>query len=101
MNFDLIYGLPQQTVASCLETVRQCLKLRPDRFSVFGYAHVPTFKKHQRKISETTLPDSARHSQTNAIAQALIDAGYQQIGMDHFVLPSDSMAAHGTSERFT
>src|SRR5215468_4740385 len=50
VNFDLIYGLPHQTVDSCLATVRRCLELKPDRFSVFGYAHVPSFKKHQRKI---------------------------------------------------
>ena len=58
INFDLIYGLPHQTVESCLDTVRKCVELRPDRFSVFGYAHVPSFKKHQRKIEEAVLPDS-------------------------------------------
>ena len=58
INFDLIYGLPHQTVASCLDTVSRCVELRPDRFSVFGYAHVPAFKKHQRKIDEAVLPDS-------------------------------------------
>src|SRR5215471_3964879 len=85
VNFDLIYGLPHQTVASCLKTVRQCVELRPDRFSVFGYAHVPTFKKHQRKIDESVLPDSLeRHEQASAISEALRDAGYTQVGLDHF-----------------
>jgi oxygen-independent coproporphyrinogen-3 oxidase len=51
INFDLLYGLPLQTVDSCLDTVAKCVELRPDRFSVFGYAHVPSFKKHQRKIA--------------------------------------------------
>jgi oxygen-independent coproporphyrinogen-3 oxidase len=92
VNFDLIYGLPHQTVASCLDTVRRCIGLRPDRFSVFGYAHVPTFKKHQRKIDETWLPDSLeRHEQSHAIANALQEAGYLQIGLDHFALPDDDM----------
>ena len=45
INFDLIYGLPHQTVASCLDTVDQCVELRPDRFSVFGYAHVPALQE--------------------------------------------------------
>ena len=93
INFDLIYGLPHQTVASCLDTVSQCVELRPDRFSVFGYAHVPTFKKHQRKIDDGSLPDSLeRHHQSDAIAQALKQAGYLQIGLDHFALPGDEMA---------
>jgi oxygen-independent coproporphyrinogen-3 oxidase len=93
VNFDVIYGLPHQTVASCLDTVRRCVELRPDRFSVFGYAHVPTFKKHQRKISDASLPDSLeRLDQSDAIANALKEAGYLQIGLDHFALPDDEMA---------
>jgi oxygen-independent coproporphyrinogen-3 oxidase len=93
VNFDLIYGLPHQTVASCLHTVRRCLELRPERFSVFGYAHVPSFKRHQRKINEAYLPDShGRHDQACAIANALKEAGYVQIGLDHFALPEDPMA---------
>jgi oxygen-independent coproporphyrinogen-3 oxidase len=93
INFDLIYGLPHQTVASCLDTVSRCVELRPDRFSVFGYAHVPAFKKHQRKIDEACLPDSvARHDLSCAMANALKEAGYLQIGLDHFALPGDEMA---------
>ena len=93
INFDLIYGLPHQTVASCLDTVRRSLELGPDRFSVFGYAHVPAFKKHQRMINEAVLPDGlARHDQACAIANALKEAGYVQIGLDHFARPGDSMA---------
>ncbi|MDA9446584.1 MULTISPECIES: oxygen-independent coproporphyrinogen III oxidase [Bradyrhizobium] len=93
LNFDLIYGLPHQTVASCLDTVRRSLTLAPDRFSVFGYAHVPSFKKHQQMINEAVLPDGlARHDQACAIANALKEAGYVQIGLDHFARPDDSMA---------
>ncbi|WP_024518977.1 oxygen-independent coproporphyrinogen III oxidase [Bradyrhizobium sp. Tv2a-2] len=93
LNFDLIYGLPHQTIASCLDTVRRCIELRPERFAVFGYAHVPSFKKYQRKIDESRLPDSVeRYDQACAIANALKEAGYIQIGLDHFALPSDKMA---------
>jgi oxygen-independent coproporphyrinogen III oxidase len=93
VNFDLIYGLPHQTIRSCVETVARCVDLRPDRFAVFGYAHVPTFKKHQRKIDEAALPDAAaRLEQADAIAHALVAAGYERIGLDHFALPGDSLA---------
>ena len=93
INFDLLYGLPLQTVDSCLDTVAKCVELRPDRFSVFGYAHIPSFKKHQRKIDEASLPDSIeRHLQSETIAEALVDAGYVRIGLDHFALPGDSLA---------
>jgi oxygen-independent coproporphyrinogen-3 oxidase len=94
LNFDLLYGLPFQTVDSCLDTVAKCIELRPDRFSVFGYAHIPSFKKHQRKIDENALPGSIdRHLQSETIAEALLDAGYVRIGFDHFALPTDDLAA--------
>ncbi len=103
INLDLIYGLPRQTVRSCVETVAQCLALRPDRLSVFGYAHVPAFKKHQRKIVDAELPDATgRLDQAEAIAEALVAAGYARIGFDHYALPGDplqSAQAHGTLRR--
>lgn len=92
INFDLIYGLPHQTLESCRSTVAACVGMAPDRFAVFGYAHVPDFKKHQRLIDEAALPDgAARHAQAEAIADALQSAGYRRIGLDHYALPSDSM----------
>lgn len=93
ISFDLIYGLPLQTVASCIETVEQCLGLAPDRISVFGYAHVPAFKKHQRRIRDEELPGgAARQEQAEAIAERLVAAGYRRIGLDHFARPGDAMA---------
>lgn len=93
INLDLIYGLPHQDVASCLDTVRQCLALRPDRLAVFGYAHVPAFKKHQRRIDPASLPDGqARRAQAEAVAETLLAAGYRRIGLDHYALPDDPMA---------
>ena len=92
INLDLIYGLPHQTVSSCIETVAQCLTLRPDRLSVFGYAHLPSFKKHQRKINEVILPRRTAASPAEAIEALLVDAGYRRIGLDHYARPDDSMA---------
>ena len=100
INFDLIYGLPHQTVASCLETVRQSLALRPDRLAVFGYAHVPGFKKHQRKIDERALPGAnERFEQAEAIGAALLAGGYRRIGLDHYALPGDEMVVAQESGR--
>jgi oxygen-independent coproporphyrinogen-3 oxidase len=100
INLDLIYGLPHQSVACCMETVRQCLALRPDRFAVFGYAHVPAFKKHQRRIEEGALPDgAARLAQAETIARLLTEAGYRPIGLDHYALPDDPMTKAQTARR--
>ncbi|WP_242224867.1 oxygen-independent coproporphyrinogen III oxidase [Shinella zoogloeoides] len=93
INFDLIYGLPHQTVASCITTAKAAVAMRPERFAVFGYAHIPSFKKHQRLIDERALPDApARAEQAEAIAETLAEAGYVRIGLDHYALPGDSLA---------
>lgn len=100
INFDLIYGLPFQDVRSCIDTVERSIKMRPDRFAVFGYAHVPGFKKHQRLIDETALAGAhERHVQAEAIAEALTGAGYERIGLDHFALPEDGLAIAAHSGR--
>jgi oxygen-independent coproporphyrinogen-3 oxidase len=94
INFDLIYGLPAQTTASCLDTVDRAVSLAPDRVAIFGYAHVPTFKLHQRRIDEALLPDGpARLEQSRMMADALVEAGYVQVGLDHFAKPEDPLAA--------
>ncbi len=93
INFDLIYGLPHQTVRSCVQTATAAVAMRPDRLAVFGYAHIPSFKKHQRLIEEAALPDiAARAEQAAAVAETLVAAGYRQIGLDHFALPDDELA---------
>ena len=103
INFDLIYGLPHQTIESCLDTAAQSLELEPDRFAVFGYAHVPTFKLHQRKIQQSALPGgSERHTQAEAIAAALVGADFRRIGLDHYARPGDALAVaaeNGTLHR--
>lgn len=93
VNFDLIYGLPHQTTESCKETVEQALRLAPDRFAVFGYAHLPALKAHQRLIDEAALPGAAaRFAQFQTIADRLTAAGYRRIGLDHFARPGDDLA---------
>jgi oxygen-independent coproporphyrinogen-3 oxidase len=93
LNFDLMYGLPGQTVEGCHDTAERALTLRPDRLAVFGYAHVPWMKTHQRKIDEAALPDGpTRWRQFAAIADALTGAGFEPVGLDHFARPQDPLA---------
>jgi oxygen-independent coproporphyrinogen-3 oxidase len=85
INMDLMYGLPRQTVANTLATVDQLMTLRPERISLFGYAHVPWMKSHQKLIDENALPGaSERLDQFDAAARRLASEGYVRIGMDHF-----------------
>ena len=94
INLDLLYGLPLQTYESVRATLDRALSLRPDRMALFGYAHVPWMKKHQKLIDETTLPGPReRVAQSTMAAEIIAAAGYVPIGIDHFALPGDSLAA--------
>ncbi|MBL8591341.1 MAG: oxygen-independent coproporphyrinogen III oxidase [Devosia sp.] len=93
VNLDVLYGLPHQTVGSVEATIEQALALAPDRLALFGYAHVPWMKTHQRMIDETLLPDAAeRLRQSTAAAARIVAAGYVAIGLDHFARPTDRLA---------
>src|SRR5262245_20004451 len=93
INFDFIYGLPHQTPESFRKTIELALELRPDRVAVYSYAFVPWIKAHQKAIRLEDLPLRQVKMQLFGIAHELfLGAGYQQIGMDHFALPSDSLA---------
>ncbi|WEX91732.1 oxygen-independent coproporphyrinogen III oxidase (plasmid) [Sinorhizobium garamanticum] len=92
INFDLIYGLPHQTVKSCVETATAAVAMRPNQLAVFGYSHIPSAIKNQRLIEKTALPDNAaRAEQAAAVAETLVAAGYREIGLDHFALPGDEL----------
>lgn len=100
VNLDVLYGLPHQTVDSVLSTVDQALSMSPDRLALFGYAHVPWMKTHQRMIDETALPDPAeRLRQSLAAAERICAAGYIAVGIDHFAKHSDSLAVATISGR--
>jgi oxygen-independent coproporphyrinogen-3 oxidase len=92
LNFDLMYGLPLQTVESVRKTSNLVAAMAPDRISCFGYAHLPHLKANQRRIDEAKLPSQdQRIDQAEAIAEALVRDGYRRIGIDHFAKPGDAL----------
>jgi oxygen-independent coproporphyrinogen-3 oxidase len=92
INFDLVYGLPYQTVESINDTITQIISLKPERIAFYSYAHVPWLKPGQRKYSEKDLPaDSYKRNLYHAGKELFMDAGYSDIGMDHFALPGDTL----------
>jgi oxygen-independent coproporphyrinogen III oxidase len=93
VNIDLIYGLPFQTPESFAETTEKICQLRPDRIALFSYAKVPWLKAHQKALRDETLPSTEQKFQIYVEARCrFVEAGYIAIGMDHFALPTDSMA---------
>ncbi len=93
INFDLIYGLPGQRIEDVKHSTELAVSLRPDRLAVFGYAHVPWFKKHQEMIKTDDLPGmEERFAEAHMVGQVLQSAGYIAVGFDHYAHPDDSMA---------
>lgn len=93
INFDLMYGLPYQTVESIADNIQKAISLNPDRVALFGYAHVPWMKLHQKILEKYALPDMAeRYRQSETARHMLKQAGYNAIGMDHFARNGDLLA---------
>ena len=103
VNFDLIYGLPKQTVESITRTINQTITLMPDRVAFYSYAHVPWTSKGQRLFDENDLPSAENKLALYQLAMQLFtEGGYTDIGMDHFALPNDDLfkaAQKGTMHR--
>lgn len=93
VNFDLMYGLPFQTIEKLDATLDEVVRMRPSRIALFGYAHVPQMFPRQRRIDASALPNAEqRFAQAAHGYDRLVAEGYVPIGFDHFALPGDPLA---------
>jgi len=93
LNFDLMYGLPGQTMDDLEASLGRSVELGADRIALFGYAHVPHMIPRQRRIDGSALPDQAQRFAMAATGyDLLVGAGYVPIGFDHFARPGDPLA---------
>jgi oxygen-independent coproporphyrinogen-3 oxidase len=103
ISFDLIYGLPHQTVASFDATLDLVIGMHPDRLAVYNYAHLPRRFKGQRMINDDDIPSpEVKLDILHRTIDSLCGAGYEYIGMDHFALPEDELVLarkNGTLQR--
>ena len=92
INFDLIYGLPLQTIEGLANTMMLVSGLMPERIAFYSYAHVPWLKHGQRRFTENDLPNAHDKGKLCEIGRALLKSyGYVEVGMDHFALPGDEL----------
>lgn len=92
INFDLVYGLPFQTITSVTDTIHQSILLKPERIAFYSYAHVPWLKPGQRKYSDKDLPaDNEKRALYEKGLALFKQEGYLDVGMDHFALKTDSL----------
>ncbi|MFM1875417.1 MAG: hypothetical protein RL266_1154 [Bacteroidota bacterium] len=103
INFDLIYGLPKQTLEGLADTFEKVLVLNPDRIAFYSYAHVPWKSPSQRGYDDNDLPKELEKIELyNTGREKLLLAGYVEIGMDHFAKPNEALtvaAQTGTIHR--
>ncbi len=94
VSFDLIYGLPHQTVASFDRTLELVLAIRPERLAIYNYAHLPARFKGQRMINDADIPSGQTKLEIlHHTIDKLGSSDYVYIGMDHFALPDDDLVA--------
>jgi oxygen-independent coproporphyrinogen III oxidase len=92
INIDLVYGLPHQTFNSVQSTISQIISLQPERIAFYSYAHVPWLRPGQRKYTEADIPQANVKRQLYEAGKNMFsDAGYKDIGMDHFAKPNDEL----------
>jgi len=92
VNFDLIYGLPFQTIDTIKETIETVIQLQPNRIAFYSYAHVPWTQKSQRAYDENDLPKGKdKYALYDLGKQLFTDANYTDVGMDHFALENDGL----------
>jgi oxygen-independent coproporphyrinogen-3 oxidase len=93
LNADILYGLPHQTKSRIADSVQKLLTLSPDRVALYGYAHVPWMSRRQQMIPAEAMPAPEERLDLFETARQLFTwDGYQEIGIDHFARPEDSMA---------
>ncbi len=92
INFDLIYGLPLQTLESFEKTLQLVIEMGPDRIALYNYAHLPNLIAHQKVLEKYLLPSPSDRVAIFELAyRSLTGCGYHSIGMDHFAKPSDEL----------
>lgn len=100
VNYDIVYGLPQQKTCYMMQTMLRVIQLKPDRIAFYSYAHVPWIKPGQRSYTEKDLPDADKKMAIYETGRNALElAGYRDIGMDHFALESDELYKASAEER--
>lgn len=100
LSFDILYGLPRQSLATFADTLDKVVALGPDRVSVFGYAHLPSAFPRQRMIEMRDLPDSAMRAEMAELSDMrLAEAGFRRVGFDHYAKPANALARAASSGR--
>jgi oxygen-independent coproporphyrinogen-3 oxidase len=93
INFDLIYGLPEQTPERWERTLDRVLEVGPDRVACYAFAFLPDSLPHQRTLDAKAIPSgSAKLGLFRRAYARMLDAGYSAIGMDHFARQDDELA---------
>lgn len=86
INFDLIYGLPKQSIETINKTLEHVMAIKPQTISLFSYAHIPEQFPLQKRLTDYLPSESDKESFYKHYKQKLVEMGYSQIGLDHFAL---------------
>ena len=93
VNFDLIFGMPEQTMETWLATIDKTIELSPDRLAVYVWGFRPDLYKHMRALEKYNRADDYTQMEmfSNAINK-LLNSGYKFIGLDHMAKENDVLS---------
>jgi oxygen-independent coproporphyrinogen-3 oxidase len=93
VNFDLIYGLPFQTLTSMAATLQKTIALAPDRIAFYRLAVIPELFRWQNVFRSEDLPAGDLPLDLSLLAiEKFQEAGYEFIGLDHFAKSSEQLS---------
>ena len=91
VNFDLIYGLPHQNIATIEDTFAKVAELWPDRIAYYSYAHLPSAFPAQKSFEQYLPKETEKRALYEKGKEILASMGYLEVGMDHFALDDDPL----------
>tara|TARA_R110002096_G_scaffold156741_15_gene321455 strand:- start:1619 stop:3001 length:1383 start_codon:yes stop_codon:yes gene_type:complete len=91
INFDLIYGLPHQTLETLKDTFEKTKELMPERIAFYSYAHLPSVFPAQKSFEKHLPNETDKRKLYEQGKKWLKEMGYEEIGMDHFALEGDPL----------
>ncbi len=93
LNFDVLYGLPLQTLESFRETIETVTRIAPERITLLRYAHIPERVPHMRLINEADIVGNDEKTEMFVeTVRALLNAGYEHVGIDNFAKSHNDLA---------
>ena len=94
INFDLLIGLPRQSVSTITDTIKHVVNLKPSQLQTMYVHYKPGTRKYMIKMvrNEPMLDFYDRKAVFQQASKLLMDSGYKRAGFESYALPNDPLS---------